>query len=229
MRMQTINLAIVDHHTLFRKVLKNYLSGQDNIFVTIQVRTMTELLEELKYKPVDILLMDLFMPGLNGLEAAERIRREYPAIKILILSVSMDMDLISDLIDVGIDGFVSKSDEPEELMHAIYDIANNRVCRSRWFTEALYWNKQITIKINMNGGRSILSDREKKILQLLWEEKSNKEVAEELFLGIRTVERIRQEMKEKVGASSTVGLIKFGLEQKIIRTLMNTAERFFIS
>jgi len=127
-----------------------------------------------------------------------------------------DMNLISDLLDGGIHGYILKSEEPEELLQAIRVVADNRLYRNKVFTEALYWNKQNDIKTFAGKSSLTLNEREKKILQLIWEEKSNKEIADELFLGIRSVEKIRQDVKEKIGAKSTIGLLKYGINKKII-------------
>lgn len=215
MLFRPINLAIVDDHSLFRKTLKSFLSEHSNINVAIQAADMFDLLTKLKTMSIDLLLMDIFMPGLNGNEALKIVRTEFPSIKILVLSMSTDVNLISDLLDAGIHGYISKADEPEDLLQAIQSVAENRIYRNRLFTEALYWDKQNKIKI-YEGSHITLNQREKKILQLIWEEKSNKEIADELFLGIRSVEKIRQDMKEKIGAKSTVGLLKYAIDTKII-------------
>jgi DNA-binding NarL/FixJ family response regulator len=218
MPLRPINLAIADDHVLFRKTLENYLSEQD-LSVSIQTSDIFDLLDRLKATPVDILLMDFFMPGLSGNEAVKTIRNEFPAVKILMLSMSTDMELISELLDSGIHGYISKSDEPEELLRAIQVLANNRIYRNRWFTEALYWSKQNNINVSpYTASPAILNEREKKILQLLWEEKNNKEIADELFLGVRSVEKIRQDIKEKIGARSTVGLLKYAIHKNIVFT-----------
>ena len=216
MLFRPINLAIVDDHSLFRKTLKNYLSEQDNINVVIQAADFFDLFSKLKTTPTDILLMDIFMPQLNGNEALKSIRTEYPAMKILVLSMSTDIDLISDMLDAGIHGYISKADEPEELLQAIQAVADNRIYRNRLFTDALYWNKQNNIKHFSGRSEGSFNEREKKVLQLMWEEKSNKEIADTLFLGIRSVEKIRQDMKEKIGVKSTVGLLKYAISKKII-------------
>ncbi|HTI08481.1 MAG TPA: response regulator transcription factor [Puia sp.] len=216
MLFRPINLAIVDDHSLFRRTLKTFLSEHGNINVAIQAADMFELFSKLKISSIDVLLMDIFMPQLNGNEAIKVIRTEYPAIKILVLSMSTDMDLISDLLDAGIHGYISKADEPEDLLQAIQAVSENRIYRNRLFTEALYWNKQNNIKPFGSGSEASLNEREKKILQLIWEEKSNKEIADELFLGVRSVEKIRQDLKEKIGTKSTVGLIKYAINKRII-------------
>ncbi|HEX9513248.1 MAG TPA: response regulator transcription factor [Puia sp.] len=216
MLFKPINIAIVDDHSLFRKTLKNYLSEHENLNVAIQAADMFDLFSKLKTSSIDILLMDIFMPQLNGNEALKTLRIEYSTMKILVLSMSTDIDLISDLLDAGIHGYISKADEPEELLQAIEAVAENRIYRNKLFTEALYWNKQNNIKSFGDGAEFSLNEREKKILQLIWEEKSNKEIADALFLGIRSVEKIRQDMKEKIGVKSTVGLLKYAINKKII-------------
>jgi DNA-binding NarL/FixJ family response regulator len=216
MLSRPINLAIVDDHVLFRKTLKAFLSDQENINVIVQAADILDLLHKLRTASIDVLLMDIFLPELNGNDALKAIRSEYPTVKIIVLSMSTDMDLISDLLDAGIHGYISKGDEPEELLQAIRAVADNRIYRNRLFTEALYWNKQNNIKSHVEKFNVSLNEREKKILQLIWGEKSNKEIAEELFLGIRSVEKIRQDLKEKLGAKSTVGLLKYAIDNRII-------------
>jgi DNA-binding NarL/FixJ family response regulator len=217
MLSRPINLGLVDDHALFRKALKNYLSDQKDLHVAFQSSSIADLIEKLKDTSVDILLMDMFMPEMNGNDALPIIHSKCPSIKILMLSMSSDMDLISKLLEEGIHGYISKSDEPEELLLAIQAIANGRIYRNRVFTEALYWNKQNNIRNFQKERFVFLKEREKKILQLIWEEKSNKEIADMLFLGVRSVEKIRQDIKEKIGAKSTVGLLKYGIDQNIIR------------
>lgn len=211
-----IHLGIVDDHTLFRKTLKAYLSDQKNITVAFQAERMSDLHSKLKETSIDILLMDVFLPDMNGSEAIISIRKEYPDLKVLALSMSTDMRHISDLLDAGIHGYISKADEPESLLQAIISTSEGRIYRNKLFTEGLYWNKQNSIKYYPDERQVVLSDREKKIMQLIWEEKSNKEIADTLFIGTRSVEKIRQDLKEKVGVKSTVGLLKYALAKKIV-------------
>jgi DNA-binding NarL/FixJ family response regulator len=217
MLSRQLNLALVDDHAIFRETLKSFLSEQEAMHVAIQASDILDLLDKLRTSSIDVLLMDLFLPELTGTEALQTIHREYPDIKILILSASTDMDLISHLLDNGIHGYISKSDEPEELLQAIRAAANDQIYRNRLLTEALYWGRQNNVRSFMNGSHISLNEREKKILQLIWNEKNNKEIADELFLGVRSVEKIRQDLKEKIGAKSTVGLLKYGINKGIIR------------
>jgi DNA-binding NarL/FixJ family response regulator len=223
MLSRRINIAIVDDHVLFRKTLENFLSGQKKFQVVIQACDIPELSAKLKNSPVDVLIMVVFMPGLSGTDAVRTIRNEYPAVKILVLSMSTDMNLVGEMLNLGIQGFISTAEEPEELLLAIQTIAENKLYQNKYFTEALYWDKQNNHRGNM-GGTASFSDRDRKILQMIWEEKGNKEIADELFLGIKTIEKIRQSLKEKIGAKSTLGMLKHALQKKIIPINLHSAD-----
>jgi len=139
-----------------------------------------------------------------------------------------DVSLLNDLLDAGVYGILSKTDEPEELIRAILSVSEGKIYRNKLFTEVLYWNKQIDIKkYNGNGSDVMLNEREKKVLQLLWDEKNNKEIAEHLFLGVRSVEKIRQDLKEKLNIKSTVGLLKYAINKKIIKINAQSYSDFF--
>lgn len=212
-----INVAIVDDHALFRKTLKNYIAEQRNMNVVIQSPDIPDLLSKLKDFYVHVLLMDIFMPKLNGYEAVSIIRNEFPDVKILVMSMCTDMDLLSDLLDFGVYGFISKTDEPEELIRAITSLSEQRIYRNKLFTDLMYWSKQNSTKAYNAPTSVLINEREKEILRLLWDEKSNKDIADHLFLSVRSVEKIRQDMKEKLGIKSTVGLLKYALNERIIR------------
>ena len=212
-----IHLAILDDHVLFRSILKRYLSELKNTNLVIDSASLPDLLTKLKSHPVDVLIMDLSTAGLHGSEAIGVTLDGFPNIKILIISTSNDLDLISELLDAGIHGIISKSDEPEELLTAIHTVAEGRIYHNNLFTEASYWNKQAKTGRHATRNAVDLNERDKKVLQLLWQEKSNKEIANELFIGVRSVEKIRQDIKEKIGAKSIVGLLKYAIDKKIIQ------------
>ena len=213
MLSKPITVAIVDDHTLFRKTLKEYISGNDNINVVIQSEDVLDFLSKVKSISVQALLLDLYLPKLSGIEAVRLIKSEYPNIKILIVSMCTDISLLNELLDVGVYGIISKADEPEELIKAIISVAEQRIYRNRLFTEVMYWSKQNDIKMVAESSNVYLNEREKEVLRLLWEEKSNKEIASHLFMSVRSVEKTRQDMKEKLGIKSTVGLLKYALRE----------------
>lgn len=216
MYSESINVAIVDDHTLFRSLLKSYISDQNNLQVVVMSPDVQDLLGKLEETYVDILVMDLFMPGLSGFDAVKAIRNKFPDIKILVLSMCTDMNLLSDLLYEGVYGILSKADEPEEVLRAITSISEQRIYKSKLFTDAMYWSSQVSIKTDIDYPDIELNERERKILELLWEEKSNKEIAGELFLSVRSIEKMRQDLKEKLGIKSTMGLLKYAINKKII-------------
>jgi DNA-binding NarL/FixJ family response regulator len=209
-------LAIADNVTLFSAALKSFLSEQKDIRVIFQAANIPDLLNKLKDSAIDILLMDSYWPDWDVTDVLHSIRGQYPAIKILILSMNPDIELISNLLNCGIRGYVSKADDPGDLLQAIDMIADNHVYRNTLYTEALYWRKHTDRRVFSGEPPAILTAREKKMLRLIWEEKSNKEIADELFLGVRSIEKIRQEIKEKIDAQSTVGMLKYAIRKRII-------------
>ncbi|AEV98662.1 DNA-binding response regulator [Niastella koreensis] len=217
MLSKLINIAIVDTHTLFRKTLKNYISDQRNMNVVIQSPNISDLLSKLKDFEVHILLMEVYVPEQNGVDAVKNIKSKYPDIKILALSTCTEMNSLNELLDAGVYGIISKTDEPDELIRAIEAISEKGIYRSALFTEIMYWNKQHNLMSNKETTTVSLNKRESEMLQLLWEEKSNKEIAGYLYLSVRSVEKIRQDLKEKLGVKSTIGLIKYGINKKIIK------------
>jgi DNA-binding NarL/FixJ family response regulator len=214
---ENINLALVDEHKVYRQVFSSFLSQFHDITVTIETANGCDLLHWLTKKPCNVVLLDLHRSVLNGIQIIKAVKEGYPDIKILVLSLDADLGVASNLLDVGIHGYLSKSDTPEELYEAIRAVHQNRVYRNKLLTEALYFAKYNDVRNLGRFNKKVnFDDREIHILKLLWEEKGNKEIASEISLGIRSVEKIRQDMKKKLGVSTTVGLLKYALKNKLI-------------
>jgi DNA-binding NarL/FixJ family response regulator len=211
-----IRLALADDHTLFTRILSNYLSQQKNLKVILETGNASDLLLKLKETPVDVILLDLFMPKMNSIDAIKTINDDYPKIKIIVLSICTDLNIISNLLDIGIHAYLSKNEEPHKLVEAISSASQNRLYRNDLYTAALFLNKENSIKKSDFAPKTILNEREKQIIQLLWEEKSNKEISQRVFLSVRSVEKIRQDIKEKLEFKSIAGLFRYALEQGII-------------
>jgi|SRR6185437_2197256 len=213
---ETVKLAIVEPHLMVAKILRKYLSEQRNFCVAVQSTDMEGLIRGMEDTGIDVLVVEILCSGQKGMDGLRKIRDRFPLIKVVVLSVCNDLSVISELLDFGVYGYISKSDDPEELVRAIQTASDNRIYRNRLYTEALYRKTQASVERFVGAPFFAFSEREKRILQLLWEEKSNKTIADELFLGLRSVEKIRQDMKEKVGVKSTVGLLKYAIKKKII-------------
>lgn len=216
MILKPIKLALLHECLLCNKLLKNYLWNVENINVLIQTSDSFELISKLNQQPIDVLLIDEFVKGQGIRGILTIVRRKHPNIKMLILSTDTNISTIYDLLDLGVFGYVSKLDEPEKLLEAIFTVSQNKLYRNELFTEALYWSRQNASDSPIGLNRDILDERETKILKLLWQEKSNKEIANEVCLSVRSIEKIRQDMKEKIGVKSTVGLLKYAIDKGII-------------
>jgi DNA-binding NarL/FixJ family response regulator len=200
-----LSVGIVELNVLFRRIIVNYLSEQSNICVSAQVANVYELLSELPRMPVDVIVMQYHESRKR--DAVKVLKDVYPAIKIVLLSMIADPFQIIDVMDDDVSGFVSDADDPEELLKAITLAAENRTYRS----------KTISSLAQPSSGLTALNDREIKMLQLIWEEKNTIEIAEALFLGTKSVEKIRQGIKDKTGAKSVVGLMKYALDRNFIQ------------
>lgn len=216
MNFKPIKLGIADNYIFFRGILADFLNQHPSFQIAIQASDIFDLLNKLKVFYADILVLDVSMPKTNGSESLKILRREYPDIKVIVLSASTDLWLINELLDFGIHGYISKSDEPENLVQAILAASEDKIYRNTLYTEALYLHNHTNFKKAGKRNHIHFDEREKKVLQLLWEEKSNKDIANEIFLSVRSVEKIRQDMKEKLGVKSTIGLLKYALSNKII-------------
>lgn len=223
MKIQT-NIGLLNDHILFRSVLKKYINEIETIHVRVEAHDVKDLLLKLDQTPVEILLMDVELPGLSGTAAVKAIREAYPEIKIIVVSIHADRSLIRDLLELGINAYITKADYPADLTNAIQAAIENRIYRNKFITEALY-DLQENELVKIKKKNVPLDEREKKLIQMLWEESTNKEIAQHLYLSVRSIEKIRQEIKAKLGIKSTIGLFKYAIKEKIISPHSNFAEK----
>lgn len=217
MKENTIKIGIVDDHNLFRKALKNLLCAADDFEVVVECIHGNDLFEKLYcHQEVDVLLLDLNMPGLSGKETLQLLQTNYPHIRVIVLSMHLEIKTIADLLSYGIYGYVPKAAETSELTDAIRSASRGILYQNKILTEALYWRTSHNINSPFGRNGHYINEKHKKILQLLWQEKTTQEIADEVFLSVSAVDKIKQQLKEKTGAKTTVGLIKYGIEKSII-------------
>ncbi|MBX3253280.1 MAG: response regulator transcription factor [Chitinophagaceae bacterium] len=214
MLSKSINVALVDHHSLFRKTLSDFLSRQQQISVSFEAPNLDIFLEHIDHLLIDLLVCDLYIPNTDIAASLKIIKKKKPNLRILILYASTDIDKVEDLLKIGIHGFVSKVDDAERLIYAIEIVSSNNIYQTQFFTEALY--KEREKLLNDETEQIKLNERDIKVLELLWDEKSNKEIADEIFLSVRSVEKIRQDIKDRIGAKSTIGIFKYALSKRIL-------------
>lgn len=218
--MKTIKIAITDDQILFRKGLVAILEKEPDfefIFEANNGRELLELLESNDPKP-EVLLLDLSMPEINGVDAMKVIHEKYPEIKVLILSVYGQNQFVSHLIDLGICGYLFKNTEPDEVKKAIREV----MVKELFFNEALVkaLSKRVADKKSklfiQDNILTLLSPRELEVLNLICEQKTAQEIAEILFISVRTVDGHRNNLLEKTGARNTAGLVVYAIKNELV-------------
>jgi DNA-binding NarL/FixJ family response regulator len=213
-----IKIIIVDDHLIFRNGLKILLEQENIGIVVAEASNGIEFLEILKSHKPDLVLMDLDMPLMNGVEASEAALKQFPDLKILVLSMIDDYTFYSNLINIGVRGFISKSSGKTELEKGVETVINDEY----YFSADLLRNvitglKQPTQKlISLDGVPFCFTEREQEILKFICEGLDSIHIADKLFLSVKTIENQRSKMLQKVGVKNTIGLIIFAFKNKII-------------
>jgi DNA-binding NarL/FixJ family response regulator len=214
-----IKVAIADDHAVFAKGLKACLEPARDLAVTIEARNGQDLLQQLPSAPVDIVLMDVRMPVMDGIQATARVREAYSHTRVLALSGCEDERTIVNMIAAGANGYLLKTAAPEEIVRAIRTI----------FQSNYYFNAHLSLALlrQFSADRPLsfpaapfpqLNPREKEVLKLVCEENSNIEIAEKLYVSPRTVEGYRSRLIEKCGAKNMAGLVLFAVRRGIVAT-----------
>ena len=213
MKNKKITLGIVDDHQIVIDGLKSLLHGHDQFEVTIECTQPLLMLDLIGKKPVDILLTDVMMPGMNGAELSKAVHQKFPEIKILALSMSGQGDLVNQMIeDADISGYVLKNIGKLELVKALEKISGGGI----YFSEEVLEEMTRAAERKKENEEVNLTVREIEIIRLIEKEMSNKQIAEKLFLSERTVETHRKNIFRKTNTASVIGLVKYAYEHKLI-------------
>lgn len=212
-----IRVAIADDHALFRAGVKTSLSSRKDVQVVAEAENGMQLLNLLKHIQPDVVLLDIQMPIMDGLTTLPEVKRLYPDVKVIMLSMHNDHSVITRMMEIGANSYLTKDSDSEMIYQAI------RTCHEQEF----YFN-DLTNKALLNGLRMkrpveqddvpevSLNEKEVTILKLMCEEKSTREIAAAVDLSPRTVEAIRDKLKTKTGAKSLAGLIMYAVKAGIV-------------
>ena len=211
----TKQILIVDDHPLFLKGIADILAGEKKLELAGVAEDGAAALKELKAKkPVHLLITDVSMPDMDGIELSRKVKQLYPATKILVLSVHCDRPTLMKLMDCGIDGFLSKNAGSKELLKAVYDLFRGGSFFSDEVKEAFF--KTAGPESKKSKTLLQLTQREKEILKLLAKEYTTPEIAEMLFISPLTVETHRKNMLRKLDVRGTVGLVRRAVQSGLI-------------
>jgi two-component system, NarL family, nitrate/nitrite response regulator NarL len=210
---EKINLALVDDHQIVIDGLMSLLKGDDKFNFAFAITDPTKVLDQLQQHPVDILLTDIMMPVLTGNELAKQVRKKFPNVKILALSMSGEGDLVNEMIhEAEIAGYVLKNIGKQELVLALEKIAAGGI----YFSEEVVQELERAAQRKKQVQQAHLTGREIEITRLIEKEYNNKQIAEILFISERTVETHRKNIFRKTNTNSVIGLIKYAYEHKLI-------------
>jgi DNA-binding NarL/FixJ family response regulator len=206
----TIKIILVDDHKLFRNGLKFILSEFEGLEVVGEASNGKEFLELLKYIKPDLVLMDISMPEMNGVEACERAFELDPTLKILVLSMFGEDAYYNTMIDLGVKGFILKDSDNSELRTAIHTILNGNSYFSQELLLKLIRNKNTTPGIK-------LSRRESEILALICKGHSTNQISDQLHISHRTVERHRASLLSKTESSNSISLAIYAIKNNLVQ------------
>ncbi|MBP6432846.1 MAG: response regulator transcription factor [Ferruginibacter sp.] len=216
----TIKIAIADDHKIFRDGIKMALGGRENLKMIWEAEDGKDMMHKIAIKKPDVLLMDIRMPEIDGINGIQLIRKEYEDIKIIVLTMYDDQQMISKMMEMGANAYLTKTSDPEEIYEAILTCMNDDFYFNDLVNKAVMGKLMQKKNVRQHYGSSNMpiqfSEKELKILQLLAEDKTTDEISKTVFLSPRTIETIRQNMKAKVDAKTIGGLIMYAMRNKLI-------------
>ncbi len=213
--MSKIKVLIVDDHAMFREGIRSLLIGYDDIEILGEATNGKEAVEKICQLAPQVVLMDIAMPVMGGLEATRRIQKECPNARVLVLTQHEDSEYILSMLRAGAKGYISKTATASELVSAIHTVHRG---------ESYLYPSAATALVEeylMRAGEEKdeyerLTDREREILQLVAEGRTNREIADRLFISVKTVLRHRTNIMEKLGFRNRTDLIKYAMSKGLI-------------
>ncbi len=219
--MQKISVGLIDDHKIVRDGVKLLLLGKEKYTILFEATTAMEMLSHLNTTKPDLLLLDLNLPGLSGLDVIETVFSKYPQIKILVLSANCDENSILSAIDKGVQGYISKDADSEELLKAIEVITEGEEFFGETVSKIVYQSFLKKTKIDVlsdpsNPNFTVLSERELDVLKCFAEGMSYKQAADFLHISPRTVETHRVNIMKKLEMENLAQLIKYAVRNGIV-------------
>ncbi|NTS41480.1 response regulator transcription factor [Flavisolibacter sp. BT320] len=216
--MSKIKIAIADDYKIYRDGLKVNLTADDNLAVVLEADNGEDLLNGLTATQPDVIIMDLKMPIMDGMEATKEVRKRFGAMKVLVVTMYEDDKFIIHMMEIGANGYLLKNADSGEIIKSIYSVHETGYYFNDLVNKALL--KKLLLKGNVKPSfnQNIeLTERELEVLKLICEEKTAAEIGKELFISVRTVEGHRTKLIEKVGVRNTAGLVMFALKNGIVQ------------
>lgn len=214
---EVIKVAIADDHKIFRDGIKMALSGKKFLRIVWEAEDGKDLMHKMRLKLPDVLLMDIRMPEMDGVNAISLLRKEYETVKVIVLTMYDDQEMITKMMEMGANAYLTKTTDPEEIYNAILTCMNDDF----YFNDLV--NKAVLLRLQQKRPAKPFfpnavnfSEKELKILKLIADDKTTEEISKDVYLSPRTIETIRQNMKTKVGAKTIAGLVMYAMRNKLL-------------
>jgi DNA-binding NarL/FixJ family response regulator len=213
-----IKVVIADDHVLYRAGVKNALAGKPDVRIIAEADNGVQLMHLLRYQQPDVVLLDIQMPLMDGIGAIQEIKRDFPDVKVVVLSMHDDNSMITRMMELGANGYLTKTADLEAIYEAIQNCYYNEFHFNATTNMALIDNlrsKKQAIQ-DGTGGENKLSEKEITVLRLMCEERSTREIADMVEASPRTIEAIRDRIKAKLNIKTTAGLILYAVKHNIL-------------
>jgi DNA-binding NarL/FixJ family response regulator len=216
--MTHYRLIVADDHVMFRKGLRRILEKDPNIQIAEETGDGIELLSLLQRVTADLVILDISMPGLRGIEAIHEIRKGFPGVRILVLTMHKEREFLHQALAAGAQGYLLKEDTDTALFSAIEGIRQGKIYISPNLTEGMdpEWKKVLQGDSPPSTQPELLTTREKEVLKLIAEGKSSKEIGDLLFISFRTVNRHRASIMQKLRINKSTDLVKYAIQEGYI-------------
>ncbi|WP_440999745.1 response regulator [Fodinibius sp. SL11] len=214
--MADIKILIADDHDIVRDGIKMLLEDEVGFSIVAEAENGVKAIESCEKDDVDLIIMDINMPEMNGIKATQKIKESFPEVKVLALTMMDEDQHIRQMIEAGASGYILKSSDKIELVDAIKTILDGKHYFSEDATQSVMMDlvKGTTKKDHTDPGN--ITDREKEVLELIVEQYTNQEIADELFISSRTVDAHRRNLLQKTGAKNTAGLVTYAIKHDLV-------------
>lgn len=218
--MSKIQILLADDHKMIREGIKTFLEDHKDYEVVAEAKNGIEALEQYKSNEIDLVITDILMPIMDGIKLTEELVKLNPDAKIIALTMLNERQHIKQMMKIGAKGYLLKNCTEDQLNIAIKSVLNGEKYFSTEVTEVLMSAENSTVKLKSRLSVEIpLSKREVEVLHLICKEYTNKEIADELFIGMRTVDAHKRNLLEKTGCKNTAGLVVYAIERNLFEDI----------
>ena len=214
--MGEINILLVDDHDIVRDGIRSLLEDEIGFAITTEAETGKKALEACQKNEIDLVIMDINMPEMNGIEATEEILENFEDIKVLALTMMDEDEHIRKMIEAGASGYILKSSDKAELVDAITTILDGHHYFSDDATQSVMRDLVQSKGKKQSSDPANLTDREVEVLELICKQLTNQQIADQLYISIRTVDAHRRNLLQKTDAKNTAGLVTYAIRHDIV-------------